>query len=224
MTVQEMGLAVATRRAFSMTEKYESMDKSEVARRQLGAALDMFLNGRDPISAHCLAVGGGEISEWLAQKAGAETFTTHALLTFPKLTVADLQSIRRRHWNAFKHATTQNGKDRDDAEILDNFDQSHNEHALFIGWYDYSRAGLPLPIEVQVFEAWYFAKYPEKAALEADTSAIDRFFPALATLSTEQQHTKLIDGIRKARKRGVVMSDPRTDRRPLTLPWCSRGQ
>jgi hypothetical protein len=44
------------------------MDKGEVARRQLGTALDMFLRGQDPVSVHTLAMAGGEIAERLAEK------------------------------------------------------------------------------------------------------------------------------------------------------------
>jgi hypothetical protein len=195
------------------------MDKAEVARRQLGTALDMFLHGRDPVSAHCLAVGGGEIAEWLAEKAGAEAFTSHVLITFPHLTVADIKGVRKKHWNAFKHATKRGGKDRQDDEILADFNASHNDHALFIGWYDYGKAGFPWPIEAQVFEAWYLAKYPEKLGPDANRSGIDYLFPDLTGQSPERQHTRLNELIRKSRKNGEVMNDPRTDNRPLVLPW-----
>jgi hypothetical protein len=198
------------------------MDKAEVARRQLGTALAMFLRGLDPVSTHCLAVGGGEIAEWLAEKAGAKTFTSHVLTTFPELTPAAIKWVRRKNWNAFKHATTRQGKDRKDDEILVGFDPNDNEHALFIGWYDYSKAGLPWPIEVQVFEAWYLAKYPEKISPDQDRSGIDYLFPNLAGQSRERQHTLLNEMIIKSRKNEEVMNDPRTDGRPLVLSWSPK--
>ena len=195
------------------------MDKAEVARRQLGTALHLFLNGQDPVSVHCLATGGGEIAEWLAQQAGAAPFTTHILENFPDLDIAQIRRAQRKHWNAFKHATTHNGKDRDDASVLSEFEESTNEHLLFVGWYDYGIAGLPLPIEAQVFEAWYFAKYPEKVSPDADISVVQRLFPALAEQSAEMQRASLTEVIRMARKHDDVMADPRTDFRPLVLTW-----
>jgi hypothetical protein len=191
------------------------MDKVEVARRQLGTALDMFLNGRDPVSIHCLAVGGGEVAEWLAKKAGAAAFTSHVLITLPYLTPANIKGVRTKHWNAFKHATTLKGKDRNDDEILAGFHPSHNEHALFIGWYDYNKAGLLWPIEVQVFEVWYLAKYPEKLNRDASRAGIDYLFPDLAGQSSDQQHARLNEVIRTSRNNDKVMNDPRTDDRPL---------
>ena len=175
------------------------MDKAEVARRQLGTALDMFLHEQDPVSVHCLAVGGGEIAEWLAEKAGANAFTSHALTTFPHLTVADIKGVRTKHWNAFKHATKRGGKDREDDSVLAGFHPTHNEHALFIGWYDYAKAGLPLPMEAQVYQAWYLAKYPEKIDPNSNRSGIDYIFPALVTLPATQQQNKLNEAIRDAK-------------------------
>lgn len=197
------------------------MDKVEVARRQLGTALDMFLRVQDPVSVHCLAMGGGEIAEWLAEKAGAQPFKNHILETFPDLKMRDIRAVQRKNWNAFKHATTMNGADRDDDAILAAFDPGDNEHMIFIGWYDIGMAGLPRPIESQVFEAWYLAKYPEKVSPYANIAGIRRVFPDLTTLSPNRQHLRLIECIKKYKKNGPIMNDVGTDRRPLVLPWVN---
>jgi hypothetical protein len=195
------------------------MDKAEVARRQLGTALDMWLRRQDPVSVHCLAMAGGEIAEWLAEKSGGEPFKNHILDTFVDLQIKDVRAIQRQYVNAFKHATALGGKDRDDEEILRSFDDTVNEHVLLTGWYDYGMAGLPRPIEAQVFEAWYLAKYPEKVSPEANTDGLRRIFPNLAALSDDRQHARMGDVIRKAKKSGIVINDPGTDRRPLIMPW-----
>ncbi len=195
------------------------MDKAEVARRLLGTALDLFLRGQDPVSVHLLATAGGEIAEWLAEKAGGEPFKNHILETFPEMDMKQLRDLQRRYSNAFKHATDRNGKDRNDELILAGFDGSVNDATLFIGWYDYGAGGLPRPIEEQVFEAWYLAKHPEKVNPDADVSGLDRVFPNLAAFSTSRQHNRLVDVIRKARKNGRVINGCGTDRRPLILLW-----
>jgi hypothetical protein len=195
------------------------MDKVEVARRQLGTALHMFLHEQDPVSIHCLALGGGEIAEWLAEKAGAQPFKNHILETFPDLKIVDIRAVHRKNWNAFKHAVTRSGADRDDGAILAAFDPRDNVHMLFIGWYDYGMAGLSRPIEAQVFEAWYLAKYPEKVNPEASFAGIEYLFPELTRLPADRQHSRLLDSIRKYREDGSLMAHPDTDRRPLLMPW-----
>ena len=84
---------------------------------------------------------------------------------------------------------------------------------------EHAYASFPGEIEVQVFEAWYLAKYPEKISPDANRSGIDYLFPDLAGQSPERQHTRLNELIRKSRKNGEVMNDPRSDNRPLVLPW-----
>jgi hypothetical protein len=194
------------------------MDKREIARRQLGAALDMFLRGQDPVSIHTLAMAGGEIAERLAKTAGVEPFINHVLDTFPDISMQDARNIQRKYSNAFKHATDKNGLDREDEAILQSFGADVNDHVLFIGWYDFGRSGSPRPIEAQVFEAWYLAKYPEKIN-PTESARITKIFPNLPTTSPQRQHQILLKTIRKARKNGFVMKDPGTEPRPLLLPW-----
>jgi hypothetical protein len=200
------------------------MDKIEVARRQLGAALDMFLRGQDPVSVHVLAVAGGEVAEWIAEQAGGEPFKNHVLETFPQMDLKDIRDLQRKYSNAFKHATTNKGKDREDEATLAAFEPTINEHMLFIGWYDYAMGSLPRPIEAQVFEAWYLAKNPEKLNPDEVTpETFERLFPNFRPLSPERKFARLGDTIRKARKNGAVMQSDGTDRRPLVLPWPGAG-
>jgi hypothetical protein len=44
-------------------------DKTEIARRQLGTALALFIEDRDPVSVHTLACAGCEIAEYLTPKS-----------------------------------------------------------------------------------------------------------------------------------------------------------
>lgn len=54
-----------------------------------------------------------------------------------------------------------------------------NEHALFVGWYDYVRAVGRLPLEAQVFKVWYFSLYSEKLDPAVDLTPYRTFFPNL---------------------------------------------
>lgn len=194
------------------------MDKIEVARRQLGTALYLFLRGMDPVSVHCLACGGGEIAGWLAHRTTGENFEAHALATIPELEAGKIRELRNQLWNAFKHASTRDGKDRQDEALFAEFQPDHNEHFLFIGWLDYGAAALPMPVEAQVFQIWYLAKYPAKLDPASNYAPMRHYFPQLAKLPQDRQRARLIEECSKARDNNALMRSPATDPRPLLLP------
>jgi hypothetical protein len=89
--------------------------KIEVARRQLGMAMHLYLQDVDPVSVHCLANAGCELMEFFAKKLAGTTLLRTAVLT-PGSDFAGLRHLQRRYWIAFKHATEQSkpDKERDD--------------------------------------------------------------------------------------------------------------
>jgi hypothetical protein len=194
------------------------MDKLEIARRQLGTALALFLDDLDPVSVHCLACGGGEVAETLTQRAGEEPFADHALGVVPDLTRRSLREMRNRYWNAFKHAVDHGGMDRQDEETIANFNDEKNDHVLFVGWYDLMLAAGKMPIEAQAFQAWYFAKFPEKLSEDSDLAPFLEAFPDLNSLSRMDQKARLREMIARSRDIVEVMEDERTDRQPLIMP------
>ena len=72
------------------------LDKAQVARRQLGTALALFIDDLDPVSVHCLACGEGEVAETLTERAGADPFSANALQVVPELTRGKLREVRNR--------------------------------------------------------------------------------------------------------------------------------
>lgn len=193
------------------------MDKLEIARRQLGTALALFLEDSDPVSVHCLACGGGEVAETLTRRAGEEPFAAHALGVVPDLTARSLREMRNRYWNAFKHALDHSGMERQDEYTIAQFDDEKNDYVLFVGWYDLALATGKMPIEAQAFQAWYFARFPEKLAEECDPAVYEVLFPSLSLLSRTDQKARLREAIAEARLNANVMQDDKTDCRPLFL-------
>ena len=193
------------------------LDKTKVARRQLGTALALFIDDLDPVSVHTLACSGGEIAEHLTHKAGAKPFFSHALATFPDLDVKELRRLQRKFWNAFKHATIRDGKERDDRKLLERFNDLQNDHTLFVAWYDYMLGVKSMPVEAQVFQAWYFALYPEKLNPSMDAAQYENIFPDLHRQSRRAQKKVLKKAIAKARRDKAIMRDPRTDRYRLIM-------
>lgn len=199
----------------------ESNLKAEIARRQIGTALALFIADDDPVSVHCLACGGGELADYLAKAAGETAFSQHALNEFPEMKRNELQTLRNKYWNAMKHASTLNGKVRSDNELLSQFDDSHNDHVLFIAWHDYTPATGSMPIEAQVFQAWYFANFPEKLALQVDASGYENIFPNIQAMKRSEKKRLLRRRIEWVRKNKDVMNHPKTDRRKLILGRAS---
>ena len=68
--------------------------------------------------------------------------------------LGEIPDIRNKYWNAFKHATTRKGLDRQDEEVIQQFDDGVNDHVLYLGWHDYMLAITILPVEAQVFQMW----------------------------------------------------------------------
>ena len=199
------------------TRELETL-KSAVARRQLGTALSLFIDDCDPVSVHSLACSGGEIADALAKRAGKTAFAEHALRCNLQLTLKQLAEIKNKHWNAFKHFDLREGKPRDDLELMNGFADDQNDHVLFIGWHDLMRATDAMPIEAQVFQAWYFSMYPEKLASDFPIENLNRFFPSLKTMSRKAQKGKLKRVIQITRDTNrVVMADAMTERRPLIV-------
>jgi hypothetical protein len=194
--------------------------KIESARRQLGTALALYLQDRDPVSVHCLANGGCELIEYYAEKSGAKPLTTIMLQSRPDLDIGKLRRIQREHWTAFKHPfNLHTKKEREDDELLHRFTDVENDHALFIGWYDYASAAGAMPIEAQVHQLWYFTLYPEKLDPKHDRKVYENYFPKLRIKPRLDQKKMLNDAINTARTDQSIRNDPRTDTRPLMIGW-----
>jgi hypothetical protein len=191
------------------------LTKLDVARRQLGTALWLFLEDLDPVSVHTLAGAAAEISEHLAREVGATPFIEHALSSNPDMTAQRYYGIARQYYNAFKHVTGRDGGARDDEDLLAGFDDRQNDALLFVAWIDFMAASPSAPIEAQAFQVWFYASYPDKLARREDADRFLSAFPRLKDQSRPEQKIELKRQITQARRNPEIMSDPRTDRSPL---------
>ncbi|MPZ39849.1 MAG: hypothetical protein GEU95_17675 [Rhizobiales bacterium] len=195
--------------------------KIESARRQLGTAMALYLEDRDPVSVHCLAGGACELLDFYARKGGGNAFTSHILSTVPELDIAEVYRLQRQYWNAFKHATHGRGREeRDDDELLARFSDERNDTAFFIGWHDYAEVTGGMPLEAQVHQSWYIALHPEKLAPEHSAEPFFQLFPDLKHQSRHEQKRMLRRVIEVYRHDEAIMSDPMTDARDLVINWA----
>jgi len=94
---------------------------------------------------------------------------------------------------------------------------NRNDHALFIGWWDYARAVAGLPLEAQAFQVWYFAMYPEKLQNSEDAKRAVELFGDLTKISRNEAKHRLRTVIAHFREDDEITNDARTERMPLIL-------
>jgi hypothetical protein len=166
-----------------------------------------------------LACSGCEIAEHLCKVAGEDPFSTHIMEELPDIGKTKIYEFRNKYWNAFKHAMTREGVERDDSIIFAQFSDEKNDHILFLGWYDYMTATSSLPIAAQVFQAWYFSKYPEKMSEDAASLVANatRLFGDLRHVSRSEAKARMREVIRHFSENQEIIQDSRTDRRPLIM-------
>jgi hypothetical protein len=139
--------------------------------------------------------------------------------TTPNLDMKRIRRLQRQYWTAFKHASLHGGEERDDDDLLSRFTDKENDTALYIGWYDYAQAVNVLPIEAQAYLIWYLAMNIEKLDAQHSQEPYEIEFPNIRTMSRVDQKRMLNDSIIRARGKTEVMSNLKTERRPLVLDW-----
>jgi hypothetical protein len=189
----------------------------EIARRQLGTALWLFLEDLDPVSVHTLTGAGAELAEQLARNVGSSPFLDHVLRTNPSMTRQRYYALARQYYNAFKHLSGPDGAVRNDEALLGTFDDEKNDALMFVAWTDFTAASGVTPIEAQVFLVWFYASHPEKMAKREDGERFLSVFPRLSELDRPARKAALKAQIAEARKNAAVMEDQRTDRLPLII-------
>ena len=189
------------------------LTKLDAARSQLYTALDLFICNRDPVSIHNLACSSSELCEGLAKISGQKPFSTHIMTTQPDIKIEEIRKLQNQYWNAFKHFFKPRSEiPREDKALLDRFDDTKNDAALFVAVADYLTVAGKLSVAGQVFQMWWYAINPEKLAPDADRSPIEAIFPKLSAKTRDEQKRILRRTYEKYRHDKKLLADPRTDK------------
>ena len=127
------------------------LTKIEVAEAQLSAAIRLYFADAHPVAVHTLACAAREIMSVLGEKLKKDTFLDE-FAYFSREDVKDLRKRLTRFWGFMKHA------DRDPADVLSDFSDRDNDLILFCVCRDLALIAKGLPIEAQVYEAWFWAR------------------------------------------------------------------
>ena len=192
--------------------------KLTIARAQLGTALGLFLRDQDPISVHALACGGSEIIEGLASANDIPTLSSHILQTHPSSDISTIKRLRNQYWNAIKHFYTHDNKTaRDDEELMADFSDEKNDGVLFMGWLDYQLLVKRLPVEVQVFQVWWYATNEQRLNPNTDPMPFRSLFPGIMKADRTEKKRQLKRVTEKYRRNREILEDPRTEQGRLLI-------
>jgi hypothetical protein len=185
--------------------------KFEAARRQLVTGIRLFFEDADSISVYTLGHAAWEVLDALCKHQGKIRFREQ-MADANALTQAEIKKIATFGKNFVKHA------DWDPDALLEDFDDTLNDHVLISAAMDFGTLASTKPMEVQLYPIWYFAAYPEKIArpdyMEMQDGAA-KLFPGLAALDRKRQKAAGLTALLKALRDPELMAHPFTDRSPV---------
>jgi hypothetical protein len=169
----------------------------------------LFFAGRDVVSVYSLATNAWEIIDVLCIKTGIDSLSVQTRLNVPEGKDLKRNYINSPYRNFFKHA------DNDGDQTLSPLPDSQVEGVLFLAVEDYIRLNGRSPVQLQVFQLWYLAKYPEKldAAIAGELmEEVASAFPGLPSLSRDAQLALGAQVLAHAAEDEELANDLRTER------------
>jgi hypothetical protein len=189
-SLQTDTLSCAKHRASHHMPKYldapkQRITKIDAAERQLVTAIDLFFRNGDALAVYALAGAAREVVTAMCEARQVESLFKDILLA-TGLTEKELRDMANRYRNFFKHA------DRDPDAVLTEFSDEDNDPILFVAGHDFARLVKGMPVEMQVYEAWYLSCNEEKIALSKRDEFLN-LFPGISGLPRyERKHRGLI--------------------------------
>ena len=101
------------------------------------------------------------------------------------------------------------------------FNDTKNDAALFVGWWDYYAVTKMLPLPVQVFQIWWYATNEGKLAPATDMVEIRGAFPDIMSDNRDERKRRLRRTVEKYRDNKDVLADPRTEK--VSLCFSARS-
>ena len=147
--------------------------------------------------------------EGIAEQASLPTLTTHILTAYPGFDRAQVNRLRNQYWNAIKHFYARDNRAaRDDEALMADFSDASNDAVLFMGWLNYMAVVKRLPIEVQVFQVWWYATDERRMSEKVDPTLWQTLFPNIAADTRRDQKRRLREAIEAYRDDPEIRSQP----------------
>ena len=184
------------------------LTKRIVAQRQLVAAIRLLFNEADLVPVYSLAANAWEIIDTLATRAGIDSISNQAREQIPLDRDLKYHYINSPYRNFFKHA------DRDPDASVPPLNDGNVESIVFLAVEDYLRLFGMSPIEFQVYQLWYLAKYAEKLSTKAMARVLDEIrvtFPNIRELTRGEQLSMARSALASAQADADLKKDSRTE-------------
>lgn len=182
--------------------------KVEAARRQLVTAIRLFFEDADSISVYTLAHAAWEVLDALSEHRGLTRFRGE-MCRANGLDEFEVKQKVSHGRNFFKHA------DKDPDEVLENFSDDFNDQVLLCASFDYGELADSKPMELQIFQLWYFVTHLDTALrpeLDEIITAGEELFPGIGSMSRRQQKRAGLEALVGALRNPTLMAHPSTDR------------
>ena len=128
------------------------LTKIDIAEAHIRAAVRLFFEDEHPAPVYLLACPAREVLTTLGDKIGVDTLL-HEYAANRGITLQDAVGKADQFANFMKHAN------RDPQAVLEEFSDEDNDHILMIACKDFVQITGGLPIEAQIFEAWWYAAH-----------------------------------------------------------------
>lgn len=176
------------------------LTKIDVAEAHLISAVRLCFDDGPAPSIYLLAASAREILTTIGERLGKRTMLA-GISAGEEIPIKDLYRAAHEFTNFFKHA------DRDPDAVLDNFSHEDAEALLFIACADFGRVTGGKAVDLQVYEAWWFAlSFQRVSDAPLSTQAMIRrcrkLFPSgLATATREKRIAMAREALASARAR-----------------------
>jgi hypothetical protein len=187
--------------------------KIDVAEAHIRTAVRLFFEDRHPVPIHLLACSAREILTFVGKAQGTETILEEVAAVKG---VKEGDVIKKAHAfvNFMKHAN------RDAGATLEGFSDLDNDPILWFVCQDFGRVTGGMPIEAQVYEAWFFATFVKRVSDGPMTwqrlvRRCIRLFPHVRSVPRQEQKAIGLRALEKA------LTDPSLEmqiRRIVTPP------
>jgi hypothetical protein len=155
--------------------------KPQAATRQLDVAITLLFADYDPLAIRTLAAAAhGVLADLVERKLPGGSWRSK-IIEGSGLSKSAAIGVLNAAQNFLKHA------DRDpDAEL--EIDEEENDHLMFVATLECAELGHPLSVDMQAFQIWYLAAYPNKIGAETEPVVKSRkAFPDFQTLARPER-------------------------------------
>jgi hypothetical protein len=173
------------------------LTKIDVVEAHLITAVRAHFRGEHPASVYLLAASAREILTTIGEKIGTRTVLA-SIAEYTGIPLKKLVALTHEFAGFFKHA------DRNPTAVLETFTETDVDNVLFIACRDFYRVSKGEPIELQVYEAWWFARAFNKVSdvpfsMQPLARKCIKLFPGIRRVSRAEQQRIGLEQLEKAR-------------------------